>query len=267
VNKKKQTMVDNEKMIRAGVVVITGAGSGLGRALAINLADRGLKVVGFGRNKSALQETASLINKGRFYPMVVDVADSSVVDMAFVEIEKSYGTVTLLINNAAIFPRLDFLDETPDSFQETMSVNLGGVITCTHSALKYMKNNGLGRILNVASFADIAPMPASSAYSVSKGAARILTKALVADLADRFPDIVITDWLPGMLATGMGVPDGLDPAAAAKWGAALALWHDPSLNGVTFEQNCELLAPRPLKRRVKDLILLRKSPVARKIIA
>ncbi len=259
-------MAENEQMIRAGVVVITGAGSGLGRALAINLADRGLKVVGFGRNKSSLEETATLTDKGYFYPMVVDVADSSAVDTAFVAIEKAHGTVTLLINNAAIHPRLDFLDETPESFQQTMSVNLCGVVACTHAALKSMQQTGLGRIVNVASFADIAPAPASSAYSVSKGAARILTKALVADLADRFPDIVITDWLPGMLATGMGVPDGLDPTISAKWGAALALWHDPSLNGTTFEQNYELLPPRSLKRRVKDLMLLRKLPVARKII-
>ena len=266
MNKVKQTMIGNDQMIRAGVVVITGAGSGLGRALAINLADRGLKVVGFGRNKLSLQETATLCDKGCFYPMVVDVADSSAVDTAFVAIEKTYGAVTLLINNAAIYPRLDFLDETPDSFRHVMNVNLGGVVTCTLAALKSMQQTGLGRILNVASFADIAPIPASSAYSVSKGAARILTKALVADLADRFPDIVITDWLPGMLATGMGIPDGLDPAISAKWGAALALWHDPSLNGVTFEQDCELLPPRSLKRRVKDLVLLRKPPTARRII-
>jgi len=260
-------MDDNEQMIRTGVAVITGAGSGLGRALAINLANRGLKVVGFGRNKASLQETATLTDKGCFYPMVVDVADSLAVDTAFVAIEKTHGTVTLLINNAAIYPRIDFLDETPDSFQQTMNVNFGGVVICTLTILKSMQQTGLGRIVNVASFADIAPMPASSAYSVSKGAARILTKALVADLADRFPDIVITDWLPGMLATKMGIPGGLDPAIAAEWGAALALWHDPSLNGVTFEQDYELLPPRSLKRRVKDLVLLRKPPVARRIIA
>ena len=259
-------MSDIKQKIRAGVVVITGAGSGLGQALAITLADQGLKVVGFGRNKLPLQETQMHACKGQFFPMAVDVADSAAVASAFAVIEKTHGPVTILINNAAVYPRTDFLDETPDSFQQTMNINLGGVVSCTHAVLKSMKQTGLGRIINVASFADIAPMSASSAYSVSKGAARILTKALIADLADRFPDIVITDWLPGMLATQMGVADGLDPMVAAKWGAALALWHEPSLNGVTFEQDLELLPPRSFKGRIKDKILLRRAPTARQII-
>ncbi len=259
-------MDSNQQIIRTGTVVVTGAGSGLGRALAVSLAGRGLKVVGFGRRKTALQETAAFVDKGQFFPMVVDVADSVAVKKAFETIESKHGRITILINNAAVYPRTDFLDETPDSFQQTMNINLGGVVNCTYAALKTMKHTGLGRIVNVASFADIAPIPASSAYSVSKGAARILSKALIVDLGDRFPDIVITDWLPGMLATQMGISDGLDPEVAAQWGTALALWHDPSLNGATFEQDHELLPAHSFKRRIKDKLLLRRSPTSRRII-
>ncbi len=239
-----------------GIAVITGAGSGLGRALAVELA-RKMPVVGFGRRLDAVQETATLADN--FTPMQVDVADSQAVDAAFAKI----GPVSLLINNAAVYPRRDFLQETGDSFAHTMQINLGGMVNCNLAALKSMAETGEGRILNVASFADIAPLPASSAYSVSKGAGRILTRALVADLGDRFPDIVITDWLPGMLATGMGIADGLPPETAAKWGAKLALWHDPSLNGVTFEMDRELLPPQSLKRRLKNKLLLRHSPAPR----
>jgi hypothetical protein len=57
-----------------------------------------------------------------------------------------------------------------------------------------------------------------------------------------------------MLATDMGLPEGLDPAVAAEWGASLALWHDPSLNGAIFERNFEIMPARSLKGRVKDLI-------------
>lgn len=88
------------------------------------------------------------------------------------------------------------------------------------------------------------------AYAVSKGAGRILTRALVADLGDRFPDIVIGDWIPGALNTGMGLPEGIEPARAARWGANLALWTDRTLNGTIFSENREHLPAPSFKRRL-----------------
>jgi NAD(P)-dependent dehydrogenase (short-subunit alcohol dehydrogenase family) len=111
----------------------------------------------------------------------------------------------------------------------------------------------------VGTFADLDPIPASSAYAVSKGAARVFTRALVADLAARFPRIVVNDWMPGTLATPMGLPTGLDPAQAARWGTTLALMRDPSLNGTTWLEDHEVLAPRSLKRRVVDRLLGRRQ--------
>lgn len=246
-----------------GVAIVTGAGAGLGRALAVGLVTKGITVVGLGRNHDALAETGELAGDG-FHPVVADVADPAAVAAAFAQADV-IGPVTLLINNAAVYPRRDILDETPDSFQHTMAVNLGGVMACTHEALGRMIRTGQGRIVNVASFADIAPMAASAAYSVSKGAARVFTRAVVADLGDRFPGIVITDWLPGRLATKMGIPDGLDPATAAVWGVQLALWTDRSLNGTTWEMDTELLPPRGLKGRIKDKLTFRSAPAPRKL--
>ncbi len=247
------------EIIRAGLAVVTGAGNGLGRALAIELARQGVKVAGLGRTKAALDETSALAGEN-FSLQVCDVSDASAVAATF----KALGPVSLLINNAAVYPRRDFLDESAESFMHSVNINLGGVVACSRAALDNMVETGIGRIINVATFADIAPLPASAAYAVSKGAARVLTRALVADLGDRFPDIVITDWMPGMLATGMGIADGLDPAVSARWGAALALWHDRTLNGAVFEMGREVLPPRGLKGKVKDMILLRR-PVAREI--
>lgn len=248
------------EIIRAGQAVVTGAGGGLGREIALALVAKGVRVAGLGRQKKALAETANLAGGG-FTAHVCDVADPNAVVATF----KTIGPVTLLVNNAAVYPRRDFLDETTESFMHSVNINLGGQVACTRAALESMVETGIGRILNVATFADIAPLPASSAYAVSKGAARVLTRALVADLGDRFPDIVITDWMPGMLATDMGIPDGLDPAISAKWGVALALWHARSLNGAIFEMGHEILAPRGLKGRVKDLLLLRAKPKPRTI--
>lgn len=256
-------MQSNSDIIQAGIAVITGASAGLGRALAIELCRRDVRVVGFARSETGLAETAKLAGPG-FTPMTVDVSDPDALRAAFKVIADTLGPVTILVNNAAVYPRRDILDESAESFAQTMAINLGGMVAATRAALDGMSETGLGHIVNVSSFADLAPLPASAAYSVSKGAGRIFSKALVADLGDRFPGIIVTTWLPGMLATDMGVPHGLSPEVAAAWGADLALWHDPDLNGALFEQDCEVLPPRSLKRRLKDKVL-RSAPQPRRL--
>ncbi|WP_166418531.1 SDR family NAD(P)-dependent oxidoreductase [Cochlodiniinecator piscidefendens] len=248
--------------LRNGIAVVTGASSGLGRALAIELTLQGVRVAGIGRRNEALIETQKLAQSGLFTPVVADVSDPNELKSAFDTVISDLGAITILINNAAVYPHRDFLDETPESYAQTVAINLGGTVNATHAALQSMTGTGIGRIINVSSFADIAPLPASGAYSVSKGAQRIFTRALIADISDRFPDIVVNTWMPGMLATDMGLATGLSPTQAAKWGAKLALWHDRSLSGTTFEMDRELPEPRSLKRRIRDKIL-RSGPKLR----
>ncbi|WP_300438094.1 SDR family oxidoreductase [uncultured Mameliella sp.] len=240
-----------------GIAIVTGAGSGLGRALARQLCDAGFTVVGTGRRAEALEETGAAC-ADRFQPMPMDVSDFAAVERGFAESIARHGALALLVNNAAVYPKRDVFDETPELFWQSMAINLGGVYACSWAALQDMGPRGAGRILNVSSYADIAPLPASAAYSVSKGAQRVLTRALIADLFDRFPDIVITDWLPGALATDMGIPDGLPPETAAQWGVKLALMRDQSLNGTIFERDMELLPPRGLKAKLKDALMMRR---------
>jgi NAD(P)-dependent dehydrogenase (short-subunit alcohol dehydrogenase family) len=246
-----------------GIAVVTGAGGGLGRALAVELS-QSMTVVGLGRDATALEDTAQLSSEGRFHGIEADVSNFNSTSQAF-DKARIHGPITLLINNAAQYPRRDFTEETADSFMEVVATNLGGTVACTRAALDDMLDTGFGRIMNVATFADIAPLPASSAYSVSKGAARIFTRALIADIGDRFPGIVVNDWMPGMLATRMGIPDGLPPEKAAKWGAQLALWHDPSLTGTTWEMDREIPPPRSLKRRIADRVLMKPRAAARRL--
>ncbi len=238
------------------LAVITGAGSGLGQALALELCVRGLLVAGLGRREDALQETATLAGDS-FTPVVADVSDPTQVRAAF-ETIRAVAPVSILINNAGVYPHRDMLDETPETFMQTVAINLGGTVACTSEALKDMTKAGRGRILNVSSFADMHPLPCSAAYSVSKGAVTTFSRALVADLGDRLPKIVISTWMPGMLNTEMGLADGLDPAVAAKWGAGLVLWGEPSLNGAVFEMDREILPPRGLKGRLKDAVRLKR---------
>ena len=234
------------------LAVVSGASVGLGRALAVEFSRRGVAVIALGRTLTELETTASLAAGARIVPMQVDVADPDAVALAFQEIRETAGDPTILVNNAAVYPRRDFLAETPHEFMACVAVNLGGAVNCSHAALKSMIRTGRGRIVNVGSFADLAPMPGAGAYSVSKG-------ALVADLGDRFPDIVVTTWMPGILATRMGLPDGLDPAVAARWGVELALSNDRDLNGTVFERDTQMAEPRSLKRRVVEKLLRRTA--------
>lgn len=246
-----------------GIAVVTGAGGGLGRALAVELAGRGVTVAGLARRAESLKETAALIPEGRFTGYVADVADRDAVREAFRAIEALGQHTAILINNAAVYPKFDFLTEDSSALMQAVDINLGGMANCAYYAVQQMVRTGVGRILNVTTFADWAPLSGSSAYSVSKGAGKIFTKALVADLADRFPDIVVSDWIPGELATQMGKPHGIKPEDAAKWGASLALWHDRSLTGTLFDQNREFLPPVSLKGRIKNLILMKPQKKAR----
>ncbi len=230
----------------AEIAVITEASWGLGKELALALVRRGIAVAGIARDPFQAEGVLSV---------TADVRQSDQVARAFDEIRDRLGAPTILINNAETYPDRDILDETPASFMDTVQLNLGGAFNCCHEVLPAMVANGSGRIVNVVTFADVSPAPLAAGYSVSKGALRILTRALVADLGDRFPGIVVTDWVPGTHQPRKGIPDGVDPALAAEWGAKLALMRRADLNGRVFLRDREHQPPRSLKGRVKDRVL------------
>lgn len=230
----------------AEIAVITEASWGIGAALAAALVRRGVAVAGIAREAFSAEGVLSV---------TADVRKPDEVAQAFEAIRERLGTPTILVNNAEVYPDRDILDETPDSFMDTVQLNLGGAFNCCHEVLPDMVASGAGRIINVVTFADVSPAPLAAGYSVSKGALRILTRALVADLGDRFPGIVINDWVPGTHQPRKGLPDGVEPGRAAEWGAQLALMRSPDLNGLVFLRDREHAPPRSLRGRVKDRVL------------
>ncbi|WP_439519284.1 SDR family oxidoreductase [Hydrogenophaga sp.] len=241
-----------------GLAVVTCAEVELGRALALELVRRGIRVAGFGR-EHALEETADLAGPG-FRPCHVDVSSAKEVSGMMDRLAHEMAPVTILINNASVHPRRDFLDETPETFMQTMALNLGSIVNCSHAALRQMVHTGQGRILNVFAAAETSPFPAQSAYVVSDVAARSFTRALRADIEDRFPDIIISDWITGPLALEPDHSDGSTSfQIAAAWGVELALWTDTSLRGSVWERDHELLPSRSFKRQIKDTLLMRPT--------
>lgn len=237
------------------LAVVTGASDGLGRALSVAFCRRGVRVVGVARRVERLMETEQLCGSSCFSYFAADVAATARIGEVFAEVEERIGPVTILINNAAVYARADFLSATAEHTLGQIAINLNGSVNCASAALRHMAARGRGRIVNVSSFAGEGPVPGSLGYSVSKAALRALTRALTAETRDRLPGIVISEWIPGVLNTSMGRAGGIDPEVAAEWGVSLALADDPDLHGATFVEDRELIPRRSLKGRVKDFVL------------
>src|ERR1700758_5641109 len=189
------------------IVIVTGAGGGLGRALVRALARRGDVAVAFGRDLPRLNETGVGLDPELFRPYKVDAADLEGMERAVAEAGHALGRIDGLFANAASYPRVSLLDQTATSWMDVLRVNVGGVLAACRAVLPIMMRMGHGRIITVGSFADIDPLASSSAYSASKGALHALTRAIARDLGDDYPDILVNEWIPGALKTAMGTPD------------------------------------------------------------
>lgn len=247
------------------LAVVTGASDGLGRALSVAFSRRGVRVVGLARRAHALDQTSELCRQDSFTPVVADVSDPVRVRQVFSEVEAEIGPVTVLFNNAAVYPRVDFLSAPAERVLEQLAINLNGYVNCASAALAYMAARGRGRIVNVSSFAGEGPTPGSLGYAVSKGGDRIFTKALAVETRDRLPGIIVSEWMPGILATRMGEVGGIDPAVAAEWGVSLALAQDPRMHGATFIQDRELVEPQGRMAQLKAQLRQIARPRSRQL--
>ncbi|MDD9938427.1 MAG: SDR family NAD(P)-dependent oxidoreductase [Myxococcales bacterium] len=206
------------------VVVITGAGSGIGRGLAAGFCRDGAQVVGMGRTAESLEKTAAEHGQERMHTVVGDVAKQADVDRLFAEAIERHGRVDILINNAAIYPRVRFLDVDVDEWAKVLEVNVLGMARCCRAALPGMLERRSGRIVNLGSFAWKGPIDRASGYSVSKAAVHALTKAIAAEIdSSTYPDVLVNELLPGIVRTSMSETgdDPMDVYAHAKAVASL----------------------------------------------
>lgn len=165
------------------VAVVTGAGTGIGRAVAVTLLEAGYRVALAGRRQAPLEETAQM-GGGEALAVATDVADPASVAALFEAVRAKWGRVDLLFNNAGLnAPGVPF-DELPvEKWTEIVAVNLTGSFLCAQQAFRMMKAQEPkgGRIINNGSISAHAPRPDSAPYTATKHAITGLTKSLALD--------------------------------------------------------------------------------------
>jgi len=166
------------------VAIVTGGGSGIGRASALALARNGFSVVIAGRRKDALEETARMAGEAPIDPFQADVSDPAQVEALFAHTKDRYGRLDVLFNNAGRgAPGINMEDLTAQQWLDVVGVNLNGAFFCTQQAIKIMKDQDPrgGRIINNGSISAHAPRPNSAPYTATKHAITGLTKATSLD--------------------------------------------------------------------------------------
>jgi len=184
------------------VILITGAGSGLGKALAIAAGQAGGKVICAGRRKERIQQTAEEVTKagGVGAAIDMDVTDGKSIEKELKKAEKEIGPIEILINNAGIITGMKAVQDLPvEEWDRIMATNVRGPYLLIRSILPGMIQRGFGRIVNIS--APIKHLPKAAAYCASKCALDSLTKAVSYEL--KGVDVLINAVEPPFLDTEM----------------------------------------------------------------
>lgn len=189
------------------VVIVTGAGSGMGRQLTIELVARGAKVAAVDMRQETLEETARLAGPN-VKTFVLDVADRAAVAALPATIESAMGPVDVLINNAGIIqPFVPIKDLSMEAAEKVMNVNFYGPLTLIKAFLPMLLSRPEAHILNVSSMGAYAPVPGQSVYGASKAAVKLMTEGLRSELMDTHVGVTVV--FPGAINTNISTNSGL----------------------------------------------------------
>jgi 3-oxoacyl-[acyl-carrier protein] reductase len=194
------------------VAIITGAGKGIGAAIARSLSAMGATAVLCGRNRSALDSLAEAITKtgGKAEAIPCDVTSLESVESAAKQVEKSFGRVDLLVNNAGIAGPIGPLHQLPpESWDDIMNTNLRGVYYAIRAFVAFMIRARAGHIINISSLAGKNPLPNGAAYGASKWGLNGLSYSLAEEL--RRDNIRVSVICPGSTNTDLSPHEGKDP--------------------------------------------------------
>jgi NAD(P)-dependent dehydrogenase (short-subunit alcohol dehydrogenase family) len=212
-------------------VLVTGASKGLGKAMAIALAEAGADVALVSRDAAMLNAVAEEImgRGGRAVVFVADVSDESQVNRVRDEFEARLGgRLHILVNNAGINIRKSVTDFTLAEWNSVMNTNLTSAFLLCRAFVPLMKGQGYGRIINLTSIMSHVSLPGRTAYSASKTALLGFTRALALELAPE--KITVNGISPGVFATEMNIPLTTNAELSAQFLARVPLgrWGDPA---------------------------------------
>lgn len=197
------------------VAVVTGGGSGIGRACSLRLAEDGAAVAIWDLNPEGAQQTVAMIESagGRAIACVGDAADAKQIAKSAARTRSELGPVTILVNNAGITGFCSFGKLDEEAWDRMMRINLKGPFLCTHEVIDDMLAAGWGRIINISSSSAQTGAPAMAHYAASKGGVIGFTKALAMEYAAS--GITVNNIPPGFVDTPMLRSSPLDIDAAA----------------------------------------------------
>jgi NAD(P)-dependent dehydrogenase (short-subunit alcohol dehydrogenase family) len=238
----------------AKIALVTGAGSGIGRAVSLGLAADGFTLVLAGRRRAPLEELAAAISAagGLALAVIADVTDESATRALFARVDREFGRLDLLFNNAGIAARALPLEELPlGEWRAVIDTNLTGAFLCTQQAMRLMKRQSPrgGRIINNGSISAYTPRPLSAPYTASKHAILGLTKSTALD--GRAFDIACGQIDIGNAATGIAGP--IMEGALQANGTRLA---EPTIEPRIVADAVRYMASLPLGANVLSLTVM-----------
>lgn len=190
------------KKLNGRIALVTGAGRGIGRSIASALAAEGAHViVNYVRNEEAARETVLHIteNGGSAGAFCADVTSEEQVDRMFAYIQKQFGKLDILVNNAAVLSRYAFVDMPTSEWERIMGGNARGYFLCGQRAARMMILNHYGRIINVSSISQWRAAVGRSHYCAYKGSVGMLSKCMALELAPH--GITVNVLAPGSIHT------------------------------------------------------------------
>jgi NAD(P)-dependent dehydrogenase (short-subunit alcohol dehydrogenase family) len=209
--------------------VITGASKGLGKAIALALAENGANLALISRDIEKLNQVAEEAKKlgVEAYAFKADITDEMQVDVVCKKITGHFNRVHILINNAGINIRKPITDFTMAEWRTVMDTNVTGAFLMCRALVPYMKGNGYGRIINLTSIMSHVGLPGRSVYAASKSALIGFTKALALELAPE--KITVNGISPGPFLTEMNRPLVENPELTQFFLSRIPLgrWGDP----------------------------------------
>jgi len=189
------------------VIAITGAGSGIGRALALNLAGRGAVLALSDKDADGLAETKRLLGNRPASITTLDVTDTAALNGWISAAVSDFGRLDGIINNAGLSVVAPFADCPAEDFDRVMAVNFTGVVAGCRAALPHVRaaaaKDGVGWIVNISSVFGMMGYPTQSAYNASKFAVRGLTEAMALELAITDPNVAVIRVHPGGIKTNV----------------------------------------------------------------